>query len=114
MICWYCYWGWPEQTRAIYERAAAEIGEHNLDYGPGHIVWADENFDSGNIEFCIREADKYRGDLPDSYLAIAIRALTELLAIPEEIRCCAPREYDGEHPDKFPPPAGIACDQIRK
>ncbi len=103
MICWYCHWGWPEQTSAIYERAASAIGEDALDYGSGHVVWSDENFDTENIESCIRDAELMGAD------PIEIAALKELLAVPESIRCCEPDEYDGRSPQNFPPPAGVRC-----
>ena len=85
-----------------------------LHFGPGHVVWEDENFDTRAIEACIRDAgrpDQY--DLSDADFAIAIRSLKELLAVPETIRDCCPKDYEGEHPENFPPPPALHCARER-
>ena len=97
MICWYCYWGWPKQVADIYD----EYGADGLDYGPGHAVWADENFETSSINIAIKYCNQGEGDEQDR------DALIKLLYIPEEIRCCCPEEYDNEHPENYPPPPGI-------
>lgn len=102
MTCWYCYWGWAEPVVEIYNRWAEKIGSNALYFGPGHCVWADENFETEMIQACID--DPYPGeDFSAEDFAGAINALKELLAVPEHIRCCEPADYDGEHPENFPP-----------
>ena len=61
-ICWYCYWGWPKQIAEIYKKALKELDGYSapLHFGPAHIVWDDENFDSG--EWCLEHFDDYKGD----------------------------------------------------
>lgn len=129
-ICWFCHWGWPKQIRDIYDRAKQDIedaldsafadsgyalrpdepmsGESALEYGPAHVVWADENWDSA--EWCLGECDddSWRGWHQPS-LEIVRRSLRELMALPSEVIDCVPKDYDGEHPENFPPPAGIEC-----
>lgn len=100
-LCWYCHWGWPAPVAEIYRRYADIYGGEALQYGPAHIVWADENFDRGSIQWCLDHWDEYRRD--DGCDAIR-QSLVELLAIPDEIRDPRPPEYDGEHPERFPPP----------
>jgi hypothetical protein len=106
-ICWYCSWGWPKVTADIYEKYYKLVGDTAMDYGPGHIVWSDENFETDNIQWCIDNAQKYRRDMDDKTLALVVESLKELLAIPEEIRCCEPKDYDEWHPENYPPPAHI-------
>jgi hypothetical protein len=104
-ICWYCYWGWAEQVADIHDRAEEELGESAVHYGPAHIVFADENFEDGHIEWCITECDKveeYENVDVDSAKRLK-SYLEELLAVPEEVRCCCPEDYDGENPVLFPP-----------
>ncbi|GAH80793.1 unnamed protein product, partial [marine sediment metagenome] len=47
MSCWYCHWGWAKPVAEIYTAALAALdGDSSLlEYGPSHIVWADENWD---------------------------------------------------------------------
>lgn len=108
-ICWYCHHGWPKPVADIYDAALAKLGGDKmpLDYGPGHIVWADENFDTRSVQWCLDHFDKHRGDLSDEDSAIVRHSLEQLLAVPEEIRCCEPEDYDGKDPAKYPPPAGM-------
>ena len=107
MICWYCHWGWPEQVAAIYRRGVEAAGETAMHFGPGHIVWSDENFDAGSIKGCIKDSQKYRGDLTNEEVASVVRSLNELLAVPEDVRCCEPEDYDGDNPENYPPPQGL-------
>lgn len=107
MICWYCYWGWPNAVMEIYERWLPELGESGLDYGAGHIVWSDENFDAESIQWCIEEARAHG-------LEREIMTLTELLAVPEEVRCCEPADYDGINPENYPPVEGLGVRRKRR
>jgi hypothetical protein len=108
-ICWYCYWGWARPVKEIYERAVEELGDSVVDYGPGHIVFADENFENHNIEFCLNECDanrdSYRDRMSDAEIDRLRAYLVELRQVPEEVRCCAPEEYwkDADHPERYPP-----------
>ncbi len=106
--CWYCHWGWAKQVFDIGKKHETRLRDSELAFGPGHVVWSDENFDTSIIEACIREAEEHRGDLSDAELAIHVEALKELLTVPEEIRNCEPEGYDGEGDTSlFPPAAGI-------
>ena len=102
-ICWYCYHGWPKPVAEIYKRALADLDgdESPLHYGPGHIVWEDENFDSA--EWCLEHFDEYKFDHSESDLVIVRRSLEELAALPLEVRDGVPDDYDGEHPENYPP-----------
>jgi hypothetical protein len=116
-ICWYCHWGWAKPVSDIYDDAVAKLealGEDAdglLQYGPGHIVWADENFERSHVEYCIKacdEADAY-GDRTPSVEAreIVKQSLKALLEVPEHIRACEPAKYKGHNPAAYPPAAGI-------
>jgi hypothetical protein len=108
-ICWYCHWGWSKPVAAIYKRALAGFDgdDGKLQYGPSHVVWNDENFDTDCIEDCLKHIEKreYCDDHTDADLVIVKRSLEELLALPENIRDCAPDAYwdDDHHPEKYPP-----------
>ena len=107
MICWYCYWGWAKAVADIYAKALEALGGDNsaLNYGPAHIVWDDENFDSA--EWCLEHFDEYRFDHSDEDLEIVKQSLIELAAIPMEDRCIEPDDYDEMHPELFPPADGV-------
>lgn len=108
MICWYCHWGWPKIVREIYDRYNEQLTNSELDFGPGHIVWSDENFEDDSIDWCIRYGESGEAvDLNQHDLAIHLSALRELRQVPEEIRDCCPEDYDGEHPENYPPPVAI-------
>ncbi len=105
-ICWYCYWGWPASVREIYDRAimALDYDDRPLQFGHAHVVWSDENFDDATVQVCLQGCISH----PDWHSSIqeneiVQRSLEELLAIPESVRCCVPANYDGEHPEDFPP-----------
>jgi hypothetical protein len=112
-FCWYCFWGWPKPVTDIYEEAVKALDgyEPALQHGPAHIVWSDENFEDEHIRWCLKElADPDKRafyDLDDQSIAVVRQSLEKLLAVPESVRCCEPEDYDGEHPDKYPPPAGM-------
>jgi hypothetical protein len=100
-ICWYCYWGWPAQVTEIYRRGIHYAGFDAMHYGPGHIVWEDENFDDESIQWCLAQENRYELD-PYDFEKVQ-DSLRELLAVPVHIRCCCPADYDGEHPENYPP-----------
>ncbi len=106
-ICWSCYWGWPKPVADIYDKALIELDgdESPLHYGPGHVVWADENFD--HAEWCLENFDRYRGDYSESDLGIVKQSLVELSELPIDTRCIVPDDYDGKNPKLFPPPKNV-------
>jgi len=127
-ICWYCYWGWAKSVAEIYQQALAKLDgcEMALDYGPGHIVWADENFEDDHINWCLslyteegwRKAygnrpegkqmfREFYSEYSDHDLEVAKESLEQLLAVPENVRCPEPENYDGENPQSFPPSVGV-------
>lgn len=122
--CWYCYWGWPEQTANIYSRyekllrmLSDRYKEHEslpdlaaaftLNYGPGHIVWEDENFDCA--QWCLDEATNNFSEWPKKIMALHKRALRELLRLPGWLINLEPEEYQsGEGSvEEWPPPIGV-------
>ena len=109
-LCWYCYWGWPKAVADIYDRALSDLDGDMcpLDFGPGHIVWSDENF--GSAEWYLEHFEEYKGDYSEEDLAIVKRSLEELAKLPLNVRCIEPDDYadsDEEHPELFPPPKGV-------
>lgn len=114
-ICWYCHWGWPRAVREVYDRAVADFeGDSSpLEFGPSHIVWSDENFGDSSIESCIRDCDSPPGYLLERFspedISRVRQSLVELLAVPVEVRLCEPDDYDGNHPENFPPRAELEC-----
>ena len=112
-LCWFCHWGWPEPIANIYLKAVRDLGGHNLSplhFGPAHSVWEDENFD--NAQWCLDNFSKYCRDYQDWELAIVRRSLQELLEVPDELKEW-PKDYDGNHPELFPPPAGVKMVKVR-
>ena len=114
--CWYCHWGWSKPVHDIYAEAQRRLDEINshgfmpLHYGPSHIVWEDENFDSP--EWCLEhfQDHDFRGKYTAEELAIVRWSLEELAKLPLEQRCVEPKEYgetDETHPENFPPTAGV-------
>jgi hypothetical protein len=108
-ICWWCYWGWNKPIREVYDKALTALGGNDcpLRYGPAHVVWEDENWDSA--ELCLEKFDEWKlkwndDRFSDSDLEIVRQSLIELIAVPDEFKE-EPAEYDGEHPEKFPPPS---------
>ena len=106
-ICWYCHWGWSKPVADIYKKALDELDgwEGPLNFGPAHVVWEDENFDSA--EWCLEHFDEYEGDYTVAHLAIVKQSLVDLARLPLDVRCVEPEDYDEEHPELFPPPIGI-------
>ena len=106
-MCWYCYWGWSKPVADIYKKALEDLDgrDSSLHYGPAHIVWDDENF--GSAEWCLEHFDEYKRDYSIDDLIIVRRSLEELARLPLDVRCVAPEEYDGRHPELYPPPIGV-------
>ena len=115
-VCWYCYWGWPKPVADIYKQASAKLDGWNegLDFGPGHIVWSDENFNDSAIDRCIAKCDNPQTaiEYPLDQIEVTRWSLTALKAIPAAVRDCEPEEYDGEHPENYPPP--VTVEMVRK
>lgn len=106
-ICWFCHWGWPKPIADIYIRALHDLGgdDRPLHFGPAHVVWEDENFDSA--EWCLENFEEYAGGFSEKDLVVVRRSLEELTRLPLSIRR-EPEGYDDEHPEMFPPPEGLA------
>lgn len=107
-VCWYCHWGWAEPVALLYREYVERFGDESpMLFSIGHIVWEDENFDDDSIRWCLEKAENH-SDYSDEVVESVRESLRRLLLeIPEHIRCCCPDEYDGNHPENFPPPAGI-------
>ncbi len=105
-ICWFCHWGWPKPIADIYQAALGKL-EGNylpLKYGPAHVVWADENFDSA--QWCLDNFEEYKGDHSEEDLAVVRESLEQLLAVDDEYKQeLDGYEHDEENPEAFPPPA---------
>ena len=119
-ICWYCQWGWPKAIAEIYLRARRDIddalaageenwqgepdcGETAMDFGPAHVVWSDENFDS--TDWCLEHCDAPQfKDWNKEALKIVRRSLRELASLPLAIRL-PPEGFseDDDRPELYPP-----------
>ena len=75
-----------EATQAIYNAAVLMLGGDSLplDFGPGHLVWAEWNLDYA--EWCLEHFDEYRSDYSEEQLAVAKWALQGLILIPVDER----------------------------
>jgi hypothetical protein len=106
-ICWYCHWGWPKVVADIYKEAVKKLGGNSdpLHYGPSHIVWSDENFDSA--EWCLENFDGYGVRLSEKEKVVVRWSLEELAKIPMNEREVEPEDYDGQNPQNYPPPKGV-------
>lgn len=87
---------WAEPVRAIYREALEALGgdDDPLQFGPGHICWADGNFEDGNVRFCLEGCDERREEwvirFGEHALNVSREALEKLMAVPEEVRDCDP------------------------
>lgn len=106
-ICWYCHWGWAKPVADIYTAAVEKLGGDSdpLHFGPSHIVWDDENFHSA--EWCLEHFSDTASVYTDEALAVVRWSLEELAKLPLPVRCVEPEDYDDEHPEQFPPSAGV-------
>lgn len=101
--CWYCHWGWAKPVADIYLEALRRLDgdDFPLKFSAAHIVWEDENFDAA--EWCLEHFDEYKSGYKEKYLAVVRWSLEELAKLPLDIREIIPDDYDGEHPEFFPP-----------
>lgn len=111
MICWYCHWGWSKAVADIYRKHVAVAGEMAMDYGPAHVVWADENWHS--VQWCLDHFDEHARQYEAHELAAVRQSLLDLLALPADVLDPCPAGYDDQHPDRFPPVAGVEMDRSR-
>ncbi len=112
MVCWYCYWGWPKPVADIYLEARKVVGEAALKYGPGHIVWGDENFNWESVEWCLEHFDDPRYQNSEDWSAevkeVVRSSLKKLLELPDDILDPEPEDYDdNSDPGDFPPPPNL-------
>jgi len=116
MMCYWCYWGWPKPIRVIYDDCVQRAGESAMDYGPGHVVWADENWDEA--QSCLIYFDEWVRDwnrdgdeicYTAEQLAVVRESLERLVLVPDEFKH-EPEGYDEEHPNHYPPPASWECE----
>ncbi len=81
-------------------------------YGPAHVVWEDENFDSA--PWCLEHFDEYSGGLSDKEKAVVRHSLEQLAALPDETLDVWPAAYgDRDDPEHYPPPVGMEMVKIR-
>lgn len=99
-VCWFCHWGWHPEVKKVYDKWTAIAGYAAMHFGPAHIVWEDENFDSA--DWCLEHFDEHRGDHSDEELVAVKQSLIELNSLPMEWRVW-PTDYDGKHPENYPP-----------
>lgn len=102
--CWWCHWGWPKPIAEIYQDAVAELAgdEAPLHWGPAHIVWEDENWDSA--QSCLDHFDEYRRDYSEWQLDIVRESLERLVALPDKWKHEPAGFSDQSDPVDFPPP----------
>lgn len=116
-ICWYCYWGWAKSVFNIYRDALFKLkkrgsSESPMHFGPAHIVWEDEDWNS--VDWCLENFDKHRSDYSDSELRVVRWSLMKLKRLSPEERDPEPEEYDGESPEKFPPEVEVEFPHIAR
>ena len=75
-----------QEFRNIYDEAAKRLDGDTepLDYGPAHIVWDDDNYDSA--EYCLQTFDEMQYKYTPEQLAVVRWSLQELAKIPIGIR----------------------------
>jgi len=78
-----------DEAQAIYDRYLNDTSYSAMNYGRGHIVWADGNLEDSHIQFCLglTEDEACHGDDEIQWFDCeVIESLTELRKIPEERR----------------------------
>jgi hypothetical protein len=119
MECWWCYWGWPEQISKIYDEAREKLYGDTipLKFGPSHIVWEDENFDSA--EWCLENFSTHAGNNTNAELEVIRWSLEELVKVPMRIRTLnaayeAACDRGGDvAPEQFPPPEDVVMVKLK-
>jgi hypothetical protein len=88
---------WAEPVKDIYRESLDALGGDDtpLLYGPGHVCWADYNFDDENVRSCLAACDDPAAEygvpkLAAPVMAVVRRSLERLLAVPEGVRDCDP------------------------
>ena len=108
-MCYWCHWGWPKPIRDIYDGCVARVGESPLLYGPAHIVWADENWESA--QWCLDHFNEYKRDYTEDELKIVRESLEKLLVTPDEYKTEPGGYNECKHdPANFPPPRHWECE----
>lgn len=109
MTCWWCTWGWPKVIADIYLDALNKLdGDYTpLKFGPAHIVWEDENFNSA--KWCIENFDKNSDNLNEYEKQVVLESLINLENVPNEFKT---EPYSGDEPEKFPPPKHWECVKV--
>lgn len=75
-----------------------------MHYGAAHIVWDDENFERGQVQFCLDHFDEYKRKESTDVENEAVRqSLIDLLALTDDVLDPEPKDYDGVNPDNYPP-----------
>ncbi len=112
-FCYWCCWGWPKPIRDIYDDCTLRIGDElGLLYGPGHVVWADENWDSA--QSCLDHFDENKSEYTDEDLAVIRESLERLVAVPDEFKVEPDGYNDNDsNPADFPPPEYWKCEHRR-
>lgn len=97
---------WPEPVKQVFRDATAEatklgLGEEDLFfYGPGHLVWADHNFDNrcilASITSGLDRRDEFVGRFGAQAVAIVMQSLQEMLRITEATRNVCDPNCDGD------------------
>ena len=109
-MCYWCFWGWPKPIRDIYDDCAKRLGsELPLLYGPGHVVWSDENWRSAQA--CLDHFDEWQGGYSANDLPIIRESLERLIEVPDEYKT-EPNGFDAARhdPADFPPPDHWRCE----
>ena len=102
---------WEDQATIIYNNACNLINEWNgerweeaifkgaehneihstnvLDYHAAHIVWADGNFETHHINWCLSEIDEVNSEkgYPEEIISILRESLNNLLLLPPYEDC---------------------------
>jgi len=113
MICWYCYWGWSKPVVDIYNKYIHIAGEPAMHYGAAHVIWDDENFGRHHIQWCLDNYEKYKREDSNREENEAVKqSLVELLALTDDMLDPEPDNYDGKHPENFPPKIEMAHKMI--
>lgn len=77
--------------------------------GAAHIVWDDDNFGREHVQWCLDEFEQYKQkDASDAENEAVRQSLIELLALTDDVLDPEPEDYDGEHPEMFPPTVEMA------